>query len=163
VSGWHLSWYEVRMIVGSGEACLPLEELEAALRKAVLPETRRIRVEPANGSEALVVIVTRARHGGAAAARLADAMAECAPQGWNWASAAIAAERRQDGIRRWPRLAVDANGEMACAEAALAVAEWALGQADPEAEALRMLRALGLTRSAGDASLNTGFIDKLSL
>lgn len=137
-------------VIGSGGRLLAPGELDEALRGQFPPETRRLWVRDLGG-DARVAILTKARHGGEAAARLADFLAEAAPAGWLWAEAVITAEPHS-WVRRWPMLAVHpAVGEEACAEAAKTLAQAALTQTGrpPADDLLELLRVCGLTLSAG--------------
>lgn len=152
MSGWQLRWYVARAVISSGEACLPWQELEEALLKAGPEDTRWMRVCPASSSSVEVKILTRARHAGAAASRLADFLAAAAPHGWSWGSAAVEAAPMTEGVRRWPRLAVvHGVSEAACADAAVRLAARAIAHA-PDGEAhealLEVLLMCGLTVSA---------------
>jgi hypothetical protein len=150
VSGWKLRWYTASAVVSCGELCLRLGELEEALGRVPLPDTRRVTTEAAGSSLARVTILTRARHGGAAAARLGDLLAEASPRGWNWETAVVTAEPKREGILRWPRLAVfPMLGEQVSAEAAKTLADWAtLWSDDPAQTVLELLEECGLTLSA---------------
>jgi hypothetical protein len=157
VNGWKLRWYTARALIGCGEAYLPWEDLRQALLKSGPQETRWTRVTPASGSLVEVKILTRARHAGAAAGRLADFLASAVPAGWDWAGAAVEAALMPEGVRRWPRLAVLGPGssEVTCADAAVQLASQAVAHV-PEAQArealLEVLQMCGLTLSAGGSA-----------
>jgi hypothetical protein len=153
---WNLYWYEASAVIGCGEAYLPLEDLETALRALRWQDTRSLHVSAANSREARVVIVARTRHAGEAAERLVSGLAAAAPRGWNWATATVEARHVKEGIVRWPRLAVNpAQGEQVCASAAKWLAGWAATTESPAAETLELLRMCGLTRQRGEGAVMT--------
>jgi hypothetical protein len=149
---WRRHWYEVQVLVGADLREKSLDDLDAAIRRASWDGIRSMTAEPAVGGGALVTAVVKARHAGEAAAVTVELLALAAAPEWDAPGAEVqGAARVPQGIRRWPRLAVNPElGEAPCAEAARTLAEAALRQSarPPAEDLLELLQAVGLTVTA---------------